>query len=409
MPHHKRADGKGAIYPRTDGKPGYKGELAVPKWIAQSGIKYFSGPTYASVDAKIDDFRHKVATAKSHRAQGLLTDEVPLVSTYFEQDLEVTRQNRAYSTWRQSEGFYRLWIKRYMGGLRLDQVTVSLVERMLVDAGANAEGTHPLSPYTVNGIRAYGRRTYNRARRYGWWPKVNGVPINPFAEADPTHLRPAISRILSVQQIEKLLGKTTDPVPHAVLALACHTGMRCGEICGLTWESEEVDCYDHGKWTRALTSRVDLRAEVIDLHLQRLRVRSTGNFDEPTTRVFAPLKRAASRRVVPMTNTVAKALSALKREGNLVFSGFDGNGLDNRAVYVMFRKALTAAGLPMIRFHDLRHSFISLAVSLGVADARTISDTVGHTDLRTTQRYMHANIVAQQELMRRIEEASKTS
>jgi integrase len=47
-----------------------------------------------------------------------------------------------------------------------------------------------------------------------------------------------------------------------------------------------------------------------------------------------------------------------------------------------------AAGLPTLRFHDLRHTAGSLLVR--VLDPVTVKDTMGHADLVTTERYLHA-------------------
>jgi integrase/recombinase XerD len=50
--------------------------------------------------------------------------------------------------------------------------------------------------------------------------------------------------------------------------------------------------------------------------------------------------------------------------------------------------ALEKAGLPKIRPHDLRHSFVSNLVAAGV-DLKTVQELAGHRDISTTLGYMH--------------------
>lgn len=55
--------------------------------------------------------------------------------------------------------------------------------------------------------------------------------------------------------------------------------------------------------------------------------------------------------------------------------------------------ALNRAGLPRMRIHDLRHSFATLATSMG-EDIRILKDVLGHTKITTTEIYAHASSFA---------------
>ena len=54
-----------------------------------------------------------------------------------------------------------------------------------------------------------------------------------------------------------------------------------------------------------------------------------------------------------------------------------------------YKRARDAAGLRPLRWHDLRHTFGSLLVAGGV-DLVSIKDAMGHSQLTTTSRYLHA-------------------
>ena len=53
-----------------------------------------------------------------------------------------------------------------------------------------------------------------------------------------------------------------------------------------------------------------------------------------------------------------------------------------------FKKALTVAKIANFHFHDLRHTFASRCVQVGI-DLYTVQKLLGHKDGRMTQRYAH--------------------
>ena len=66
-----------------------------------------------------------------------------------------------------------------------------------------------------------------------------------------------------------------------------------------------------------------------------------------------------------------------------------GRPLDGSALRRRYKRAHDAAGLRPLRWHDLRHTFGSLLVAGGV-DLVSIKDAMGHPQLTTTSRYLHA-------------------
>lgn len=63
-----------------------------------------------------------------------------------------------------------------------------------------------------------------------------------------------------------------------------------------------------------------------------------------------------------------------------------------------FRRAREAAGMPHVHFHDLRHSCATILLHSG-ADILTISKVLGHTSIKTTERYSHVNVKQQRAAM----------
>ena len=82
--------------------------------------------------------------------------------------------------------------------------------------------------------------------------------------------------------------------------------------------------------------------------------------------------------------------SAWNNEHNLVFTNAMGDFLSHRTVYDCFKRIVKTIGMEDMRFHDLRHTFATLALQNGV-DVKTVSSMLGHYDAGFTLRtYTHA-------------------
>jgi hypothetical protein len=62
--------------------------------------------------------------------------------------------------------------------------------------------------------------------------------------------------------------------------------------------------------------------------------------------------------------------------------------MDASALYRRYVKARDAAGLRLLRFHDLRHTFGTQAIASG-AHVMDVKEWMGHRHLSTTMRYVH--------------------
>jgi integrase len=98
-------------------------------------------------------------------------------------------------------------------------------------------------------------------------------------------------------------------------------------------------------------------------------------------------------RSVPMAPAVAEALARLSQRehstdaDDLVFVGIAGRHLDASALLKRYKRALAAAGLRALRFHDLRHTFGTTMIRR--ADIVRVQEWMGHADIETTRQYLH--------------------
>lgn len=255
------------------------------------------------------------------------------------------------------------------------EVSPSEVEDLL--AAIEASGS---SPRTVNKIRALVHAVFE----YG--VKRCGLPSNPARGSDRRRekQRDALETYTAAE-VEALAEALTagahrangarndaeraeDAQDAELVRVAAYTGLRQGELRALRWR-------DVGE--RVVTVSRAVSAEQV-----------TGT-------------KGGRVRHVPLVPKAAHALARLKQRddftapGELVFCNWRGRPLDKSALVARFKRARDAAGLRPLRFHDLRHTYGSLLAQAGV-DVLSIKNAMGHSDLQTTQRYLHARQASEQ-------------
>ena len=114
--------------------------------------------------------------------------------------------------------------------------------------------------------------------------------------------------------------------------------------------------------------------------------------------VEAPLKTKNAYRTLPLAEDTVSVLKEQRRKvGNIpwVFPSPNGGPISPDSVLHMLHRVLKRAGLPKVRFHDLRHTFATLALQNGV-DVKTVSGMLGHYSAGfTLDTYAHVTTSAQ--------------
>lgn len=152
---------------------------------------------------------------------------------------------------------------------------------------------------------------------------------------------------------------------YVVYLLSLNTGLRAGE----TWGLKPADIAANGEL----------------LHISRQLDRDS--------RGFCPTKGKADR-YVPCHKVLLEELNALIKSQRIkadetIFLSCNGNSIEHNSFRKnYFLKDMKLAGVPEIRFHDLRHTAGTLMVSKGI-DLPTVQAILGHQDVQTTMRYVH--------------------
>jgi integrase len=215
-------------------------------------------------------------------------------------------------------------------------------------------------PATVNRELAILRHLLRLAEEWGYIAKVPKIRLAKEPEGR--------LRFLAEEEIPRLLAacdekRLKSPYLLPVVTLALHTGMRKGEILGLTWE------------------RVDFARGVL-----RIEQTKSGRRRE------IPMNQAADGALQPLYTTASAALPAARAgerhpepEG-FVFRKRDGRAWGN--IRTAFESARREAKIEDFKFHDLRHTCASWLVMKG-RSLKEVQEILGHREFSMTLRYAH--------------------
>lgn len=252
---------------------------------------------------------------------------------------------------------YRQAIKNHLmpvfGKKKLVDITIDDVQRLI-----RAKLKKGLSPRTTAKIVTLLGTMLTQGVRWGYLKEnvVRYVDKPRVLDKEMDFLRPGeVKQLLDACDLNFL--------PH--VATAALTGMRQGEQLALAWDD-------------------------ISFEEQVIRIKRTVG---PGGIIGSP-KSAAGTRTIPLTPMLAAILEEHKvRSGgagpDLVFPGHDGGYMKSHTLTKQFKRILAEAELRQIRWHDLRHSFASLMLSLGES-ILFVQRMLGHSKPSTTlNRYGH--------------------
>lgn len=245
---------------------------------------------------------------------------------------------------------------------RLTPAAVSSFLRGIADKGISAEHV---------------RRVLRNALNYAVKHEV--VSRNAASLATVPKREPKQPTFLSPTQARTFLGAVKGNRYEALFAVALSCGLRLSEALGLSWA--DID-FDEGK---------------LSVNKQLRSVRGAGKaFSKPKSRrsvrtIPVPQFALEVLREHRLTQEFQDRLAAGARwqYSGLVFCSKLGTPCDERNIRRSLDRVVRAAGLPRLRFHDLRHSCATLLLAQGV-DPRTIMEILGHSSITLTlQTYSH--------------------
>jgi integrase len=287
-------------------------------------------------------------------------------------------------TWPRYRAHVTERIEPSFGTVALDRLTPQMVRTALIGWA----GSPQTRAGTLRLLRAAMKQAV--ADRLRESDPTAGIPYPKIPRREPVTLTAAEARHL----MATVKGERFSPI----LVVSLGLGVRRGEALGL--RPRDVDLRG-GSVTIAQSLRYitpSLRAEGEDAY--RLTGTKTGETREVPLPAFVAEALAARLDEREAEQKAAKVWAA----NELVFCTPVGNSIALETLRTWYLGALKRAGLPAIRWHDLRASCITVLLDQGV-DLLTIQRIVGHRDLATTRRYVGKTPAAMAAAAGRLEEA----
>jgi len=238
------------------------------------------------------------------------------------------------------------------------------------------------SPNTVR------KHLWNFSKCFDSAIKQKLITFNPVKGIDmPKKVKFTGAKHYNEKQINELMGVVKGDIIEGIILFAIFYGMRRGEIIGLKWNAIDFD-----RKTFMVQHTVTKIGK--DLHTKD----ST--------------KNKSSYRSMPMSSIIIDALNQIKAsqdeyrsllpndyiDNGYVFTHADGRLIYPNYVTRRFKQILVKNDLPIIRFHDLRHSSASYLLHLGFS-LKEIQVWLGHGDIGTTMNlYTHLDMEAKRNL-----------
>ena len=273
-----------------------------------------------------------------------------------------------------------------LGDVALNRLAPLHLNRLYAEllASGRVDGSGGLSHKTVHYVHTIVHRCLGDALRWGLIDNNPGELCAP-----PRQVRPEVSAWDAHEAKRFLCGVRQDRL-YALYVVALTTGMRRGELLGLSWDSVDLD-------QRRLFVRQTLIAINYTLELsspKTKRSRRPITLDDATT--FALVEHRARQ-----DQERAQSASAYRDRG-LVFAKQNGEPMHPHSVSQGFDRRVKRLGLPRIRFHDLRHTSASLALAAGV-HPKAVSERLGHASVTITlDTYSHVVPTLQHEAAAKI-------
>lgn len=302
----------------------------------------------------------------------------------------------AASTWDRYRRDLNRYVIPHIGGVRLQELGPSDLDRLYDHLEREGgQGGKPLGAKTIANVHGTLGKALSDAVKRGRIRRSPADAISP-----PTAERSRTSRWWSVEELQAFVYHVEEDELRALWLVLCTTGARIGEVAAMTWDDLDLD---EGTWRIEWTL-----GKVAGQWQWKVRPKSE-----------------ASRRTIRLHRLVIEALRDHKRRQNedrllvgpawmegfrdhqglartgLVWTRADGSIITPRAIYHVFVKLTGEAGLPVIRVHDVRHSYASaaLADATGWHSVKVLSQRLGHASVAITlDTYSHVLPAADEDL-----------
>ena len=367
----KRANGEGSIRKRADGRWEGRYTAGYHPETGKRIIKNVLGKTQAECKAKLSAALESVKGIDVSRA-----DEYTVATwlrswydIYAKPNIRVATADR-----------YHLMVEQYtiprIGNIKLTKLTAHDLQKLYKELMENGRidrksghGNPGLSSTTVRSLHLMLHSAFERA------VKERLIPRNPTEDCIAPKIQKFEMQILQPKHIKEYLNAANARGLLPMFYLELVSGLRKGELTALLWSD-------------------------LDIQNRTISVSKQASWDTEHQLILSRPKTGNSIREVSIPQDAVELLKQehAKHPSNpwMFPSGRTGEMYHPDSVVTLHKRILKDAGLEHIRFHDLRHTFATLALQNGV-DVKTVSSMLGHYDAGFTLRtYTHVTRQMQQ-------------
>lgn len=370
-----RGHGEGSIHRRKDGRWAGVLDLGVgPDGKRQR--RYVYGQTRKEVADKLNKTRAE-AEAGILAAPDRLT-----LGDLVQRWLDTVAAHRVRPVTLESYRRYaRVHIPAALGNLPLKKVQPLHLQQLYSDLLKAGK-----APRTVRYVHTILHASLGQAVR---WQLLGRNPVDA---VEPPGKQAKETATLTLSDVSRLLEVAAGDPFYAAYYLAVATGMRRAELLALKW------------------SDLDLKGGAVQVRRALEWVGGKPVFTEPKT--------AKGRRNVTLPAGAIRVLKTHRKQQNeerlrardgytnndLVFCLGDGSPIPPYNLSRWLKTLLRRGGLPMVRFHDLRHTHATLLLEQGV-HPKVVSERLGHSSITVTMdTYSHVTKNMQAEVARQVDE-----
>lgn len=252
-------------------------------------------------------------------------------------------------------------IRPALGAIKLELLNAHTIQEFYNALGEPHGDKSGLSPKSVKNIHGILHKSLQQAVAIGYL-RFNPADACTLPRVVRKELHPLDEEGITLF-IEAVKGHPLE----RVFLVTLFTGMRRGEVLGLTW-----DCVDFANGMILINKQLQKTPGGGSNYTLVSTKNSKGRSITPAPSVMDVLR--TQRRVQAEWRLKA---GPLWNDGGLVFTDEMGNHLIPQTVYHNFKRVVAAIGLPETRFHDLRHSYAVAAIRSG-DDIKTVQGNLGH-------------------------------
>jgi len=357
----RRARGEGSLRKRSDGR--WEGRYTVGRDEATGKLMYKNvlARTQAECKAKLREAMRNIPPetpapdkqpSREHTAPVSQFTTEEWLRTWFEL---YSKPNLRETTQEQYTNFLEKHLIPNIGNIPLDKLTSLRLQKLYQDLRTSGRVVQNnvecsgLSPKTVRSIHMVLHSALKQAVKEGLIKK------NPTDGCNPPKLERKEMKVIQPEQIGAYLQAAANRNVLPMFYLELTSGLRRGELLALLWTD-------------------------LDLEKKSISVCKSVRGSQGELKVSAPKTRHSIRTVVIPRQTVDLLIQEheLHPDNPYMFpSPVTGTMYHPDAAGRIHRKLLREAGIEPVRFHDLRHTFATLALQNGV-DIKTLSGMLGH-------------------------------